>query len=178
MDLELSETGRDQAECAANLLATESLTHIYSSPLIRARQTAEIIASPHDLEIGLIKDIEEIDVGEWEGRAWVEIAETDPEAYNNFMADSANHGYLGGESMGQLTKRCVPVLTELMHQHVGSTIAVVAHNAVNRVFTASLLGLPPSQAREIQQDNCCVNVIQFRHDSLKLLTLNTTFHLR
>jgi broad specificity phosphatase PhoE len=177
VDLKLSDAGRQQAACAAELLARKRLTAVYSSPLIRARETADIIAKPHGLAVQLVSGIEEIDVGQWEGRSWKEISQTDPEPYRQFIADSAHHGYLGGENMNQVLQRCAPALTELMQQHPGAEIAVIAHNVVNRVYVASLLGVPISSAREISQDNCGVNVIRFRHDELKLLSLNSAFHL-
>ncbi|MDA1054464.1 MAG: histidine phosphatase family protein [Planctomycetota bacterium] len=178
VDLELSDVGRQQATCAAALLAKQRLAAIYSSPLIRARQTAEIIAEPHELAVQLVPAIEEADVGRWEGRSWKEISRTEPESYRQFIADSANHGYLGGENMTQVLARIAPALAVLMQQHLGAEIAVIAHNVVNRVYVASLLGVPISRAREINQDNCGVNLIRFRRDEIKLLSLNSVFHLR
>lgn len=178
VDLELSPAGRQQAACAAELLARQRLVAIYSSPLIRARQTAEIIAAPHRLPVQLVSAIQEVDVGLWEGRSWHEISRTDPETYQKFIADSAQHGYLGGENMNQVLARCAPALSALMRQHLGAEIAVSAHNVINRVYVASLLGIPISKAREVNQDNCGVNVIRFRRDEAKVLSLNSTFHLR
>jgi phosphoserine phosphatase len=177
VNAELSEAGRQQADCAAKLLSHRPLAAIYSSPLIRAFQTAEIIAQPHGLPINTAPAIEEIDVGEWEGRSWKEISRTEPEAHQRFIADSANHGYRGGENMTQVLERAGPALTELLRQHVGSEIAVIAHNVVNRVYVADLLGVPLMRAREINQDNCGVNVIRLRADGIKLLSLNSAFHL-
>jgi broad specificity phosphatase PhoE len=178
LDPELSDAGRQQAACAAKLLAAQRLRAVYSSPLIRARQTAELIAEPHGLAISLVSAIAEVDVGQWEGRSWKEISRTEPESYRKFIADSANHGYLGGENMNQVLERCAPALHALMQQHLGAEIAVSAHNVVNRVYVANLLGIPISRAREINQHNCGVNVIRFRCDEVKVLSLNSTFHLR
>lgn len=178
IDLELSEAGRQQAACAAELLAQQHLAAVYSSPLIRARQTAEIVAKPHGLAVRLVSAIEEVDVGQWEGRSWKEISRTEPEPYRQFIDDSANHGYLGGENMTQVLDRCAPALHALMGQHLGEEIAVSAHNVVNRVYLASLLGVPISRAREIIQDNCGINVIRFRRDEVKVMSLNSAFHLR
>jgi broad specificity phosphatase PhoE len=177
VDLELSDAGRQQAACAAELLAKQRLAAVYSSPLIRARQTAEIIAKPHGLAVQLVSAIEEVDVGRWEGRSWKEISRTEPEPYRQFIADSANHGYLGGENMNQVLDRCVPALNDLMRQHLGAEIAVSSHNVVNRVYVASLLGVPIFRAREIDQGNGGVNVIRLRRGEVKLLSLNSTFHL-
>ncbi len=178
VDLELSEAGKQQARCAADLLATHPLTAIYSSPLMRARQTAEIIAGSHALPVQQIAAIQEIDVGQWEGRSWKEISQSDPEPYRRFIEDSAKHGYLGGENMTDVLARCAPAITKLLERHCGEEIAVIAHNVVNRVYVASLLGVPLSRAREINQDNCGINVVRYRRNEVKLLSLNSSFHLR
>lgn len=175
---ELSDAGRHQATCAAELLSKHPLAAIYSSPLMRARQTAEIVAAPHGLAVQLVGAIVEVDVGEWEGRSWKEISRTEPKPYQQFITDSANHGYLGGENLAQVLERSGPALDALLQKHRGATIAVVAHKVVNRVYVASLLGVPLDRAREINQDNCAINVIRLRKNETKLLSLNSAFHLR
>lgn len=177
VDLSLSEEGRVQAQRAAALLRDWRLAAAYSSSMKRARETAEIIATPHGLKVTALDAIREVDVGSWEGRSWQEIAKTEPEAYARFMDDASQYGYVGGENLTQVHERVTPVLTELMQRHLGQRIVVVGHNVVNRSFLAPLMHAPMSQARTITQENCCVNVIRWREGALKLLTLNAAFHL-
>ena len=93
----LSAEGLEQARQTGRFLADCRFDALYCSPLLRARQTAEAIAQPHGLSIRVVDELTEVDVGQWEGRAWDEVERTDPEAYRAFMADPATHGYLGGE---------------------------------------------------------------------------------
>ena len=87
----LSETGQQQAAEAANCLETEPITAVYCSPLVRALETANAIAAPHGLTPIVVEPLTEVDVGAWESRSWVEIQETEPEAYEQFQSDPAAH---------------------------------------------------------------------------------------
>lgn len=177
LDVPLSVDGRQQAECTGRLLATQSICRVYSSPLLRARQTAEAIAKPHRLEVDIIEDLQEIDVGDWEGRSWREISATEPERYQQFMANPAEHGYAGGENVTELFQRVNPAMEQLLSANLGGQVVMVGHNLVNRTWLASLLDIPLPQVRVVHQDNCGVSVVRYRDGQAKLLSLNSAFHL-
>ena len=176
-DIELSAEGRQQARQTARLLASLPLDAVYSSPLLRARQTAECIAELHGMDVRVADALIEVDVGDWEGRAWDEIAHTDAEEYEAFMADAGRYPYKGGENLQSVQDRVVPAIERLMDAHGGRSIAVVAHNMVNRCCLAHWLGIGVSQYRAIPQDNCGVNVLRWRNGRTKLVTINAVFHL-
>jgi broad specificity phosphatase PhoE len=176
-DAELSAAGRRQAEQAAEFLRNTPLVAAYSSPLCRAQETAESIASPHDLKITTIEALTECDVGAWEGRSWSEIERDDPDQFQRFIEDSAANPYAGGESLDQVRDRVAPVFQDLARRHAGESIAVVAHNVVNRVALAHWLGWPIAKARGIPQSNCGVNLIEHVDGKFTVLTINGAFHL-
>ncbi len=176
-DLSLSSEGRDQAERTASLLAERSLAAVYTSPLRRALETAEIIASPHGLNVQTVDSLSEVDVGSWEGMQWDEIERTDPQRYQRFMADPGVHGYPEGENMAQVLDRVAPAFEQLMKMHLGSQIAVVAHNVVNRTYLGHLLGLAPGGARGVPQNNGGLNLIRYRDGKVRPLTINSVLHL-
>ncbi len=177
VDAGLSAEGLRQAARTAELLSRLALTAVYSSPLRRAQETARAIAQPHGLTVSTVIDLTEADVGQWERRSWVEIAQSEPAEYRRFMEDPATYGYRGGENLTQVHHRVQPVLERLLADNLGGQIAVVGHNVVNRVFLSQVIGLPLSQARSVNQDNCGVTVARYRHGAVKLLTLNAAFHL-
>lgn len=144
---------------------------------MRARETAEAIATPHGLGVITVDDLVEVDVGIWEGRSWSEIEESDPEAYRAFMENGAENPYLGGETVADALKRAAPVLERLLAENVGSCVAAVAHNVVNRTWLGQLLGLPASKYRSVPQDNCGVNLIRYRRGEVKVVAINGVFHL-
>lgn len=175
----LSQEGRVQANQLAKFLSKETIAAIYSSPLQRAQETAEIIATEHQLEVQVVQEIIEADVGAWEGLDWGQIQRAHPETYRLFMADSAVDPYLGGENLSQVQQRVIPALEQLMAEHLGSTIAVVAHNVVNRAYLAHLLGLPAGKSFKIPQRNGTINIVRYRdsgEEKVKLITLNALFH--
>ena len=176
-DLPLSAAGQAQAGRAAELLRERPIVAIYASPLLRARQTAEALSISLHLPVQLVNAIIEVDVGQWEGRDWGEIERTEPEAFHRFMEDPATWPYAGGESMGEVQRRVVPALDELLARHPGESIAVVSHNVVNRCYLAHLLGLPLARGRAISQENCGVNIIRRREGKTSLISLNSAFHL-
>jgi broad specificity phosphatase PhoE len=151
---------------------------VYSSPLLRARETAEEIAGLHGLTVQVVDDLIEVDVGNWEGRSWDEIQQTDPETYQRFMTDAGVHPYLGGENLGTIQARVVPAFGRLLAENLGRVIVAVAHNVVNRSYLAHLLDVPLAKYRLVPQDNCGVSLLRYRDDRVKLVTINAVSHLK
>jgi broad specificity phosphatase PhoE len=176
-NLPLSAVGLSQAARTAGVLRDRSIAAIYSSPLLRATQTADALAAALGLGIEIVEAITEVDAGSWEGRDWEEIARSEPEAFHRFMDDPGRWPYAGGESMGEVTHRIVPAFEALWAQHSGQSIAVVAHNAVNRCYLSHVLGLPVARSRTLIQENCCVNVLRRSGDKVSVLTLNAALHI-
>ncbi|MCA9166314.1 MAG: histidine phosphatase family protein, partial [Planctomycetales bacterium] len=117
IDGPLSLPGRQQAEAAAFCLHEEPIAAVYCSPLKRAVETAQIVAAPHKSPIHIHEELTEVDVGAWERRSWVEIAQTEPAAYQAFQRDPAAHGYPAGENLQQVFERVNPVLRRILAKH-------------------------------------------------------------
>ncbi|MEZ6142203.1 MAG: histidine phosphatase family protein [Zavarzinella sp.] len=177
MDPELHPKGVRQSEATRDFLAVYPLDVIYTSPLQRARQTADIIASPHQLTPIISDALIECDIGLWEGKTWEEIKETEPEEYRAFHADPATHGYAGGENFQQVYLRTLKAINEILDRHAGANILVVSHHIVNRTFLAGVLGMGPARARMISLDNCALSVIVQENGKTSLNCLNSSFHL-
>ena len=176
-DPPLSDEGLAQARQTGKFLADSPLDAVYSSPLLRARQTAEAIAEPHGLAVEVVEDLIEVDVGVWEGRDWDEIQGADPEAYRGFMTDATINPYLGGENLKTVLARAKPAFERLMEENVGRLIVAVAHNVVNRAYLAELIGMPLARYRSIPQDNCGLTLLRYRRRRVKAVTINGVFHL-
>lgn len=176
-DLPLSETGREQAAAVGKFLSAISVDHVYSSRMKRAVETAESIAKYHKLEVKIVEEIIEVDVGKWERMDWESIMSQYPETYASFMENPEENPYLEGESYGDVHRRIQPAFADLLERHVGESIVVVAHNVVNRVYLAGLLGLNIAKAKDIRQTNAGVNVIRYKNGETELMTLNAFFHL-
>ncbi|GAB4161426.1 MAG: alpha-ribazole phosphatase [Planctomycetaceae bacterium] len=177
IDHALSETGRLQASAVAEFLSRFQIHRAFSSGMKRAIETAGMIAQHHNLDVTPIETLGEVDVGDWEGMSWEAIMQEYPEEYRRFMEDPATHPYVGGESYGDVHRRVRPVIQQLLEEHAGQNVLVVAHNVVNRVILADLLGMEIRRAKDIKQANTGVNVIRHRDGETELLTLNAQFHL-
>jgi broad specificity phosphatase PhoE len=174
----LAELGISQAKLTRDLLANVHFDHIYTSPLHRAAQTAQILGEGRSLEVRTLDQLAECDVGRWEGKTWEEIRLHDSERSRLFEADPACHGYPDGETFQQVADRVGPCLDRLINGHAGEQLLVIGHHVVNRVYLAGLLGLPPSQAKQVRLDNCGVSIVVNENGQARVATLNATFHLK
>ena len=177
IDGPLSTLGRQQASACSAFLSDFPLCHIYASPMRRAQESAAVIAEPHGLSVKTAATINECNVGRWEGMDWGRIELEFPDDYSRFRANPVEHGYLDGESYADVADRVLPVMNGLLQEHRGESIAVVAHNVVNRVYLASLLNIPLVHAPMIRQANCGINVIRHTPDETVVTTMNSAFHL-
>ncbi|MDR3635581.1 MAG: histidine phosphatase family protein [Isosphaeraceae bacterium] len=176
-DLPLDPEGVEQARCAAVALERVPLAAVYCSPLLRALETARIVASPHGREPVAVDALTEADIGRWEGQTWEDIEESEPERFRQFHARPGTVPYPDGESFLDVQRRVTPAFQRIAADHAGAHVAVVGHNVVNRAYVAGVLGLSINRARAIRQANCGINVLHFRRGKVELMTLNACFHL-
>jgi len=174
----LARLGIRQAELTRDFLAVRPIDQCFCSPLLRAVQTASIIAAPHGLSPQPLDELTECDVGNWEGMDWQAIRYLDADGYRRFMENPAEFGYPGGESFKDVFQRVSRTLNGLLTKHADQSVLVVAHHVVNRTFLASLLGLTPEQARQVSLDNCGISVVTRSGDKTTIGTLNAAFHLQ
>jgi broad specificity phosphatase PhoE len=177
-DPPLAKFGVRQAELTRDFLAVRAIDHIYCSPLLRAVETARIIAEPHGLTPTPHEGLTECDVGKWEGLDWETIRCQDAERYDRFMCQPGQFGYPGGESFADVHSRTSRTIEELLAEHQGEALLIVAHHVVNRTYLAGLLGLTCDQARQVKLDNCGISVVVRDQDGTTVDTLNAAFHLQ
>ena len=177
MNPPLAPEGVRQAWATAALLGTRDVVRGYSSPMLRATQTLEIVCQNQDITTHSLDLLTECDLGAWEGSSWEAVRRAEPQAEADFRRDPAAFGYRGGENFDQVHRRAAEGMERIARGHPGETIVVVSHNIVLRTFLAGLMGLPPSKARSVLLDNCGVSKATHDADGWKLRTLNSAFHL-
>ncbi len=178
-DIPLSPKGCHQAERLADRLRTVPFTAIYSSPLLRTRQTAEALARHHRLPVQIIPELSEIDYGDWEGMVVAELARRFPDAERSRTEDPLRFAAPNGEPFADFTKRVIAAIRSIADAHKGETVCVVAHQGVNRVALCWVLQADFSLWRRLRQDPGCVNLFQVGDDGLwRLFLANDTCHLR
>jgi len=174
----LARLGIRQAEATRDFLVGRAVHHCYCSPLLRAVQTAAIVAAPQGLSPAPIDGLTECDVGRWEGLDWQSIRYLDAENYRRYHNDPAGYGYPGGENFQQILTRVSPILDNLLTQHEGQSILVVGHHLVHRTYLAHLLGLVANQAPQVILDNGGISVVERIGTTINVSTLNAAFHLQ
>jgi broad specificity phosphatase PhoE len=146
-DPPLNETGRAQAaELAAELEGVE-LAAVYSSPLRRAVETAEVVAAEHGLEPVAVDALREVDVGSWQGLTREEIEAGFPEQFARWL--DYDQGWEDGESYEGMGRRAVAVLLELAAAHEGERILAVTHGGPIRAAFAFADGTSHADARRL-----------------------------
>ncbi len=177
LDLPMDDQGNDQARRAAGVLATIRLDAVYTSPLLRARETAAWIGRPHGMAPVVVHELVEASLGRWEGLTWDQARAADPALVEAFLASPGTVAYPDGESFLDAQTRMVPVMGMLAARHSGGRIAVVSHNVTNRGYLAALMGIPIERARAIRQSNGGINVIDYAANGPTVETVNAGFHL-
>jgi broad specificity phosphatase PhoE len=144
-DRPLTELGREQAAALAERLRDTELDAVYSSDLRRARDTAEVVAAEHGLDVTAVPGLREVDVGSWSGLTRTEAQTRFPDGYERWIA--GGEGWDDGETYDQLGQRVVAALLQLAAVHEGGRILVVAHGGTIRAIHAAALGIDVSAYR-------------------------------
>jgi broad specificity phosphatase PhoE len=145
-DALLNEAGRRQAEALGGMLADEHFAAVYSSPLRRSLETAEIVAARLHLPVEPRDGLMEVDVGSWSGLTTAEVEQKFPDGFSHWVETRAG-GWTDGETYDQLGERVVRDLLELAERHPGENVLAVTHGGPIRSVLAAAAGLSFSSGR-------------------------------
>ena len=166
-DTELNEAGRAQARMLALELAGENFRAAYSSPLLRAHETALILAASLDLEVEPADELMEVDVGSWSGLTRTDIEARFPDGFNRWL--EYGHGWDDGESYDELGARVVSGLLRIAAAHPHGNVLAVTHGGPIRSALAAAEGVPFDEARRSIHvvGNCAVVRLTVRDRELE-----------
>jgi len=163
----LSERGRGEIAIVAECLATENAAAIYSSPLQRTRESAEIIGARLGLPVNFHDELIELDFGEWTGATYDEIR-ADPR-----WQRWSTHRHLatipGGESMRHVQRRAVDALLGIAERHPDDTVIAVSHGDVIRSTLLFFLGMPLDHYTRIEIALASISTLRFDPTGTRLL---------
>lgn len=178
-NLPLNHEGKKQARALALALKNTSLMAIYTSPLVRALQTARLIKDFHPSapileENGFI----EMDLGEFDGMKVQDWAKQYPDTRKAWNENPASVKMPGGESLGEVQDRAKKALERITQLHPpDDTILISSHNFVNLTILCDLLNIPLDRFRELRQENAAFNLICKKGGQLHVKLLNERSHL-
>ena len=206
IDISINDTGRRQADALRRRLAGTAFERVITSPLFRARETADIVAGPGRVAIEVDPRLREMDYGAWEGRTYAQIDETDRAYRSEWVERPDALRCPGGESGEDVANRVTSFLEDLLDEHrrwmartsfraatatggpvsaagADHRILAVAHGTLNRVFLCVALDADLRRFRQrFIQSQCNLTAIAFADDAGPregtLLVSNDTSHLR
>jgi broad specificity phosphatase PhoE len=152
-DPPLNARGRAQAEQLGRQLRSQGLARLISSPLLRALQTAEILARILKLPVETEERLVEIHQGDWQTRLRSEIESRYPELFASWEADPWSVTPPGGESLRQVQARVHAAVDEILARYPGERSGVVLHRIPIALLKMRYQGLDPDSIRQLNLPN-------------------------
>ncbi|WP_174552455.1 bifunctional RNase H/acid phosphatase [Microtetraspora niveoalba] len=178
-DPSLTPAGLAQADAAALRLSREPYTVdvIVSSPLTRARQTADAVAARTGVPVLVERDLREADFGAWEGHTFAEIQRDWPAELAAWLGDPSV-APPGGESFADAGRRVELARERIVAEHEGKSVLVVSHVTPIKLLLRFALMAPPEALYRMHLDLACLSVIDYYADGPAVVrALNDTAHL-
>jgi broad specificity phosphatase PhoE len=175
--IHLSEQGRSEIQkLAAGLKARYRVDEVLSSPLERARETAEAIAPHYSKTVLLDEDLQEVDFGNWMGKPFAKLMNN--EAWKRYNRYRSLNGPPGGEFMNQVQLRSWNALERAIERHrqlPEPTIAVVSHGDVVRALLMLFLGMPLDNIHRLEISTASVSEVVIGNAYPQVITVNQSF---
>lgn len=168
----LNQNGEAQVKRLASFLKSRSIHVLYSSPVARALQTAEILASVLQVPVTADQGLTEINVGEWEGRYWKDL--TDEFARQQFYTRPEEARPPGGETLREVQARAVVVVERARARETVDQLLFVSHADVVRAILAHYLQLDLKTVRQMRIDHASLTALELNGTLADLLFLNYT----
>ncbi|ONM48649.1 bifunctional RNase H/acid phosphatase [Nocardia donostiensis] len=160
----LTALGRDQAARAAKMLAAKGdIAAVVTSPLGRARETAEAAGAALGVPVRVVEGVIETDFGEWEGLTFAEAAERDPDLHKRWLGDPSLRAP-GGESFDEVRERVEAARRDLVALYPGANIVVVSHVTPIKTLLQLALGVGPSLLYRLHLDLASLSIAEFYDD--------------
>lgn len=173
---ELTKNGQAQGKLLAKSLNKNPFNRIYTSPLDRAKFTAELIAREQKTHIEVDMDFKEVSFGDWEGMTTREIRDSYP-WMDKWFKDPGQFPIPNGDDLNaekdRLKKRLIKIATE----NEGGSTAIVSHAGIIRLSLLGALDLPLSYYWRFVFGNTSISILEYYKGIFLLKSLNDTSHL-
>ena len=177
-DIPLSARGREQVRLLAYSLSGTSAAAVYSSPLLRASETAQPLAESLGLSPVIDDRLVDMSFGEWEGRAVAEVQDKWAELYQVWVNEPARFSAPGGESLAAVRQRAWAAVEDIVGRHLEATIALVSHRVICKLVLCAALGIGEEGFWRERVDTASVSTLELDHGQWVVTGMNQTHHLR
>jgi probable phosphoglycerate mutase len=182
----LTQKGYEDALKVGAVLSHLTFAAVYTSPLQRAKKTAEVIVGSTSA-IQPTDKLSEIDLPLWEGMLLQDVRDKFAADYHCWQQQPDQlvmmlppEGTIKHFPVLALYEQAGQFWQEILPHHAGETILIIGHNGINRALISTALGISPSRYHAIQQSNCGISVLNFAGglgQPVQLESLNQTAHL-
>jgi len=174
LDISLNSYGISQAESIGKALEVIGFDTIYTSPLIRAKKTAEIIHKYQDkkLSMNIENNFTDLNYGRWQGENHEEVKNNYPKLYYEWETSPYNTQISGGESLYDAQKRSWNGLKKIIDNSKDKIICIVSHRVINKLLISKILDIPKTGFWKIRQDTGCINIIEYSNKKFTVIKLN------
>lgn len=174
----LSEEGIRQAESLAKILKRENIQIIYASGLKRCAQTAKAISKQTKAPIEFLSEIEEIILGDWQGKTAEQVKREYPKIYNDWLDSPSKAKIPGWEGIAKFTRRVHKAFDFIISSNSANSICVVTHWGVIAAYLSKILNTDFDRFfKGIRIDNCSLSKITYDGKSAIVQYINDTRHL-
>jgi broad specificity phosphatase PhoE len=175
-DPRLSDYGKKEARRLAKRFKGLLFDAVYSSPLTRAYQTAELIVGKK-AEIKREDSLKEICLGDWEGKTLTWIRKRYGEMFYRWAAKPSSVSIPGGEDFKAFVKRVKKVVRSIESHHEEGNVLVVCHGGVISTYATTVLNLPPDDVWCLTVRNASLTIVEVSSELRKIVTFNDISHL-
>ncbi|WP_028033232.1 histidine phosphatase family protein [Chelativorans sp. J32] len=166
----LTPFGSEQALAIGRHLMGKKLDAVYTSPRLRAQQTAEILARETGVESEIAPELDEIDFGSWSGRSFEEL-ERDP-AWKLWNEERDTAATPAGDTMAATAARITGFMDRLRGEYPGNTFVLVSHSDVIKAALCQTFGIPFSSVHDFEIAPASITTLSFDKDGPSLVSRN------
>jgi probable phosphoglycerate mutase len=175
----LNEQGIEQARSLARELRNVDLDAVYTSPLVRAYQTAEIVCEGRTIAPIREEGFNNISLGAWEGRPKSEVEKEHPREFKLWRTEPEKLRMEGAETLVEVQQRAVSTLLRITGERGGRALTVVTHRAVLKPLIAGLLGIPEPYFWKLTPETASYSILEHTQErGFSLVLFNQTKHLK
>ena len=168
----LTDTGIEQAEHTAKLLKHMNISAIYSSPIQRAKHTAEIVGEHNSLGVTIDDRLIELDMGKFTGMPYDEIFNSHGNVFMKFYNDELEIAHNGVETFTQVKKRVLGIVDHIIEKHPDENIVLVTHMDPIKAMLSTVIDLSPTNLFELIIANASLNIFREKERKFSISGLN------
>ncbi len=156
----LTEKGIDQAQKAAEFLEQMNISRIYSSPIERAKHTAEIVGKQNSVDVTIDERLIELDMGKFTGMPYDEIFSSHGNVFMKFYNGELEIAHNGVETFEEVKKRILDIVEYVLETHPDENIVLVTHMDPIKAMLSTIVDLTPENLFELIIANASLNIFR------------------